>query len=58
VLPTDLKTKLAVDGVELFMNDVSRNVRNMLAEIIGELITKFLPDGWEETRQPGEVRKH
>ncbi|CAO3671906.1 unnamed protein product [Umbelopsis vinacea] len=55
VLPTDLKTKLAVDGVELFMNDVSRNVRNMLAEIIGELITKFLPDGWEETRQPGEV---
>ncbi|KAI9285389.1 armadillo-type protein [Umbelopsis sp. AD052] len=55
VLPVDLKTKLAVDGVELFMNDVSRNVRNMLAEIIGELITKFLPEGWEESRQPGEV---
>ncbi|KAH8550279.1 armadillo-type protein [Umbelopsis sp. PMI_123] len=55
VLPMDLRTKLAVDGVELFMNDVSRNVRNMLAEIIGELITKFLPEGWEESRQPGEV---
>lgn len=51
----DLRTKLAVDGVELFMNDVSRNVRNMLAEIIGELITKFLPEGWEESRQPGNV---
>lgn len=51
----DLRTKLAVDGVELFMNDVSRNVRNMLAEIIGELITKFLPEGWEESRQPGDV---
>jgi hypothetical protein len=55
VVPPELRSELAVNGVELFMNDVSRNVRNMLAEIMGELITKFLPENWEETRQPGDV---
>ncbi|KAG2175386.1 hypothetical protein INT43_001033, partial [Umbelopsis isabellina] len=55
VVPPELRAEIAVKGVELFMNDVSRNVRNMLAEIMGELITKFLPENWEETRQPGDV---
>lgn len=55
VVPSELRAEIAVNGVELFMNDVSRNVRNMLAEIMGELITKFLPENWEQTRQPGDV---
>ncbi|KAL0097887.1 armadillo-type protein, partial [Phycomyces blakesleeanus] len=55
VLPEDERTKVAVEGVEAFRNDVSRNVRNTLAEIIGELIAKFLPDDWESTGRPGNV---
>ncbi|KAI9306791.1 armadillo-type protein [Cunninghamella echinulata] len=55
VLPDDVKTRIATEGVEIFKNDVSRNVRNTLAEIIGELIAKFLPDNWEETGAPGKV---
>ncbi|CAO3606909.1 unnamed protein product [Mucor fragilis] len=55
VLPQDMKTTIAVEGVELFKNDVSRNVRNSLADITGEVISKFLPEDWKETGQPGEV---
>ncbi|KAL9549431.1 hypothetical protein MBANPS3_005213 [Mucor bainieri] len=55
VLPKDMKTTIAVEGVELFKNDVSRNVRNSLADITGEVISKFLPEDWKETGNPGEV---
>lgn len=55
VLPTEVKITIAVDGVELFKNDVSRNVRNSLADITGEMISKFLPDDWKETGNPGKV---
>ncbi|KAI7849453.1 armadillo-type protein [Circinella umbellata] len=55
VLPEDVKSRIAVEGVKLFKNDVSRNVRNTLAEIIGELIAKFLPEDWETTGKPGNV---
>jgi hypothetical protein len=55
VLPHDVKTKIAVEGVETFKNDISRNVRNALADIAGELIAKFLPEDWQETGKPGEV---
>ncbi|KAI7893280.1 armadillo-type protein [Mucor mucedo] len=55
VLPNEVKTTIAVNGVELFKNDVSRNVRNSLADITGEMISKFLPDDWKETGNPGKV---
>ncbi|ORX50959.1 ARM repeat-containing protein [Hesseltinella vesiculosa] len=55
VLDDETKAQLAVEAVEMFKNDVSRNVRNTLAEVIGELITKFLPDDWETTGTPGKV---
>lgn len=50
-----MKAAIAVEGVELFQNDASRNVRNSLADIMGELISKFLPEDWKETGKPGEV---
>ncbi|KAL7327508.1 hypothetical protein PS15p_205927 [Mucor circinelloides] len=55
VLPQDMKKTIAIEGVELFKNDVSRNVRNSLADITGEVISKFLPEDWKETGNPGEV---
>ncbi|GAN10190.1 protein phosphatase 4 regulatory subunit 1 [Mucor ambiguus] len=55
VLPKDMKATIAVEGIELFKNDVSRNVRNSLADITGEVISKFLPEDWKETGNPGEV---
>lgn len=55
VLPDETRAQIAVDGVKLFKNDVSRNVRNTLAEVIGELIAKFLPEDWETTGKPGKV---
>ncbi|CAO3598886.1 unnamed protein product [Absidia cylindrospora] len=55
VLPEETKIRIATDGVEIFKNDVSRNVRNTLAEVIGELIAKFLPKDWEVTGRPGKV---
>ncbi|KAI9357464.1 armadillo-type protein [Pilaira anomala] len=54
VLPEDVKATIAVEGVELFKNDISRNVRNSLADITGELISKFLPVDWKETGNPGQ----
>ncbi|KAG0170867.1 Serine/threonine-protein phosphatase 4 regulatory subunit 1 [Apophysomyces sp. BC1034] len=57
VLPDDIRTRIAVEGVDIFKNDVSRNVRNTLAEIVGELIAKFLPEDWETTGKPGKVPK-
>lgn len=42
-------------SVETFRNDVSRSVRNTLADIIGELIARFLPADWEKTGQPGKI---
>lgn len=50
-----MKSTIAIEGVELFKNDVSRNVRNSLADITGELISKFLPEDWKETGKPGNV---
>lgn len=50
-----MKKTIAIEGVELFKNDVSRNVRNSLADITGEVISKFLPEDWKETGNPGEV---
>ncbi|KAI8099944.1 armadillo-type protein [Halteromyces radiatus] len=55
VLPEETKTQVAIEGVELFKTDVSRNVRNTLAEVIGELIAKFLPEDWETSGKPGKV---
>ncbi|KAI8639234.1 armadillo-type protein [Parasitella parasitica] len=54
-LPHDMKSTIAVEGVELFKNDVSRNVRNSLADVTGEVISKFLPEDWKETGNPGQV---
>lgn len=50
-----MKASIAVEGIELFKNDVSRNVRNSLADITGEVISKFLPEDWKESGQPGQV---
>lgn len=55
VLSDEAKTEVTVKSVEVFRNDVSRNVRNAMADIIGELVAKFLPPGWEETGQPGKL---
>jgi hypothetical protein len=55
VLPVSKKSTIATEAIELFKNDVSRNVRNSLADITGELISKFLPENWQETRAPGQV---
>ncbi|CAO3616526.1 unnamed protein product [Mucor hiemalis] len=55
VLPEDVKVTTAVEGFELFKNDVSRNVRNSLADITGEVISKFLPNDWRETGSSGKV---
>lgn len=55
VLPEDIKTTISVEGVELFKNDVSRNVRNSLADITGEMISKFLPVDWKESGKSGKV---
>ncbi|KAI9287464.1 armadillo-type protein [Umbelopsis sp. AD052] len=55
VLPEDLKRQLATEALDTYKNDVSRNVRNALWEITGELIAKFLPPDWETTRSPGDV---
>ncbi|KAM3581457.1 hypothetical protein VKS41_006283 [Umbelopsis sp. WA50703] len=55
VLPTDLKRHLATQALETYRNDVSRNVRNALWDIIGELISKFLPSDWETSGLPGDV---
>ncbi|KAI8997081.1 armadillo-type protein [Pilobolus umbonatus] len=57
VLPLEMKKRMAVEGVEMFQNDVSKSVRNTLADIMGELISKFLPDDWKQTNMPGEVPK-
>lgn len=55
VLPKDMKANIAVEGIEMFKNDVSRNVRNSLADITGEVISKFLPEDWKESGKPGQV---
>ncbi|KAH8555290.1 armadillo-type protein [Umbelopsis sp. PMI_123] len=55
VLPDDLKRQLAIEALDTYKNDVSRNVRNALWEITGELIAKFLPSDWETSRLPGDV---
>lgn len=55
VLPEDAKHDLTVSSIELFHNDVSRNVRNTLADIVGELVANFLPRDWERTRKPGKL---
>ncbi|KAG1048929.1 hypothetical protein G6F43_008718 [Rhizopus delemar] len=49
------KTQLTITSVETFRNDVSRSVRNALADIVGELIARFLPPDWEQTGQPGKI---
>jgi hypothetical protein len=55
VLPDDLKRQLAIEALDTYKNDVSRNVRNALWEITGELIAKFLPKDWETSGSPGDV---
>ncbi|KAG2236492.1 hypothetical protein INT48_003283, partial [Thamnidium elegans] len=55
VLSEEFKTEITVTSVETFRNDVSRNVRNAMADIVGELVSKFLPKGWEQTGQPGKM---
>ncbi|KAI7872459.1 armadillo-type protein [Spinellus fusiger] len=55
VLPSDIRSRVAIEAVDSFRNDSSRNVRNTIAEIIGELIARFLPKEWETSRQPGHV---
>ncbi|CAO0800068.1 unnamed protein product [Mucor circinelloides] len=55
VLSEESKSELTVTSVETFRNDVSRNVRNAMADIVGELVVKFLPEGWEQTGQPGKM---
>lgn len=55
VLPDDLKRQLATEALDTYKNDVSRNVRNALWEITGELIAKFLPADWETSGLPGDV---
>ncbi|KAI8638998.1 armadillo-type protein [Parasitella parasitica] len=55
VLSEESKTELTVTSVETFRNDISRNVRNAMADIVGELVSKFLPEGWERTGHPGKI---
>ncbi|CAO3593971.1 unnamed protein product [Absidia cylindrospora] len=55
VLPYEEKCQLAITSVNVFMNDSSPTVRFTLAEVTGEVITKFLPPDWETTGQPGKV---
>lgn len=55
VLPDDLKRQLATEALDTYKSDVSRNVRNALWEITGELISKFLPADWETSGSPGDV---
>ncbi|KAG1175286.1 hypothetical protein G6F70_000884 [Rhizopus microsporus] len=54
-LSDQAKIDLTVTSVETFRNDVSRSVRNTLADIVGELIARFLPADWEKTGQPGKI---
>ncbi|KAI8353612.1 armadillo-type protein [Choanephora cucurbitarum] len=54
-MPDNLKEKTAIDSINLFKRDDSKSVHNALADIIGELISKFLPIDWKETGQPGHV---
>ncbi|KAI9255493.1 armadillo-type protein [Sporodiniella umbellata] len=55
VLSEAKKTQLTITSVETFRIDVSRSVRNTLADIVGELIARFLPVDWEQTHQPGQI---
>ncbi|KAI8093223.1 armadillo-type protein [Halteromyces radiatus] len=55
VLPHEEKSQLVVNSVSIFMNDPSHTVRFTLAEMIGEVISKFLPYDWETTGKPGNV---
>ncbi|KAG2205706.1 hypothetical protein INT47_008063 [Mucor saturninus] len=55
VLSDESKTEMTVTCVETFRNDVSRNVRNAMADIVGELVSKFLPPDWAQTGQPGKL---
>ncbi|KAI8326855.1 armadillo-type protein [Choanephora cucurbitarum] len=55
VLSEETKAELTVSSVEKFRNDDSRNVRNAMADIIGDLISKFLPPDWELTGKPGNL---
>ncbi|RCH88951.1 Serine/threonine-protein phosphatase 4 regulatory subunit 1, partial [Rhizopus stolonifer] len=55
VLSEVKKNQLTITSVETFRNDVSRSVRNTLADIVGELIARFLPPDWERTHQAGQI---
>ncbi|KAI9476331.1 MAG: armadillo-type protein [Benjaminiella poitrasii] len=57
VLPADRKRELTIESVERFKNDVSRNVRNSLADIMGELISKFITSDGSVTL-PEELLNH
>ncbi|KAI7900271.1 armadillo-type protein [Cokeromyces recurvatus] len=55
VLPKDKKREIAIKSVEHFNSDFSRNVRYSLTDIIGELISKFLPTDEGEEVLPKEL---
>ncbi|KAI8875612.1 ARM repeat-containing protein, partial [Backusella circina FSU 941] len=55
ILTDASRADIAVLSVEAFKNDTSRNVRNTMAEIVGDLISRFLPPHWEQTGQPGQI---
>ncbi|RCI04856.1 Serine/threonine-protein phosphatase 4 regulatory subunit 1 [Rhizopus stolonifer] len=55
VLSEETKAELTVSSIEIFGNDVSRSVRSAMADIIGELVSKFLPPDWEQTGKPGNL---
>ncbi|KAI8384178.1 armadillo-type protein [Blakeslea trispora] len=55
VLSEETKTELTVSSVEKFRSDDSRNVRNAMADIVGDLVSKFLPPDWEQTGRPGNL---
>ncbi|CAJ0758092.1 14987_t:CDS:10 [Entrophospora sp. SA101] len=45
LLPDEMKSERAVNGIKIFAEDVSRSVRSAAGEIIGELIATFDPNG-------------
>jgi hypothetical protein len=55
ILSEESRTDIAVLSIEAFKNDTSRNVRNTMAEVVGDLISRFLPPHWEQTGQPGDI---
>ncbi|SAL96456.1 hypothetical protein, partial, partial [Absidia glauca] len=54
-VPHEFKCQLVINSINTFMNDSYPIVRFTLAEILGEVIVKFLPPDWEISGNSGNV---